>query len=89
MSYLKFQLSQLTENDILCKGENEFVGGEKDELARMWQRIELRFGTDFHSFMESVNRHLQSAHYVPGASQGVSKTELLPPGAYIQVGETN
>lgn len=36
MSYLKFQLSQLTENDILYEGENEFVVGEKD----------VRTGTD-------------------------------------------
>lgn len=33
ISYRKFQLSQLTENDILYKGENEFVVGGKDELA--------------------------------------------------------
>lgn len=51
MSYLTFQLSQLTENDILYKAENEFVIGEKDELAQMWQRIKLRFSNAFHSFM--------------------------------------
>lgn len=30
MSYLKSPLPQLTENDILNEGENEFVVGEKD-----------------------------------------------------------
>lgn len=68
ISYRKFQLSQLTENDILYKGENQFVVGGKDKLAQKWQRIELRFGTDSHSFTQSVNKHLQSTHYVHGAS---------------------
>ena len=50
MSYLKIQLSQLTENDISCKGENEFVLGRRKSWQRCRRRLGWRFSTDFHSF---------------------------------------
>lgn len=68
MSYLKFQLSQLTENDVSHEGENEFVLGRRTHWQRCSKRSGWRFSTDFHSFLESVNKHLQSTQYVPGAS---------------------
>lgn len=50
MSYLKLQLSQLTENDIFVLGEKGVCTGTDG----------AEDGADFHPFMWSVRKHLWS-----------------------------
>lgn len=86
MSYLKIRLSQLTENDISHEGENESVG-EKEVLAEM-EEIGLEVQHWF-PFIQTVCQQT-SIEYLGCAKHFLSgKTELFPPRAYIQVGETN
>ena len=63
--------------------------GEKEVLAEMQEKIGLEVQHWFPFIPQSVNKHLQSTRDVPSASFLSGKTELFPPRAYIQVGETN